>query len=74
MKGEMKVMKKIFKRSISWIMCVIMCVLMGACGQPEKQQNTQQVEEVTFPLEEKVTFTVMVSGTKSSVLTLQIKG
>lgn len=66
MKGEMKVMKKIFKRSISWIMCVIMCVLMGACGQPEKQQNTQQVEEVTFPLEEKVTFTFMVSGTKSS--------
>ena len=52
------------KRILSIILVIVMALSMAACGKKE-ESNAKKVEKVTFPLEEPVTFTFMISGTES---------
>lgn len=58
-------MKKVMKRVVVLALAASMLLSMTACGNGKKTNGkNSKVEAVTFPLEEKVTFTFMVPGTE----------
>lgn len=53
------------KRVLCLVLALMMSLSLVACGGGDgKKASGNKVEEVTFPLEEKVTFTFMIKGTE----------
>ncbi len=67
-------MKKVMKKVVVLALAASMLLSMTACGSGKKVGgNSGKVEPVTFPLEEPVTFTFMVSGTETPDFKKQIE-
>ena len=59
-------MKKIMRRVVVFALAASMLLSMTACGNKKQTGGkSSEIESVTFPLEETVTFTFMVGGTES---------
>lgn len=53
------------KRLVALFLVLAMCFSLAACGGGKGGSASNEVTEVTFPLEEQVTFTFMLEGTES---------
>ena len=68
-------MKRTLKRVLSIVLIISSLVTLGACGQNNKKENTGKAEirDIVFPLEEEVTFTVMINGVDDGTLVSQLE-